>query len=196
MKLIQCGLLMVGMLMANGLQAGVPKALPNDPACSQADRVFMERAYELAREGLKKGNPPFGAVLVLDGKIIGEASNITEATHDPTRHAELVLISKMTPKLSHADLGRCVLYTSSEPCTMCCGAILAGGVAKVVYGVTEAQFQKIIRDQSSKHSLNSREIMARSGNRVTVLGPLMEQEGLAIHEAYWPAAMKKWTAKQ
>jgi tRNA(Arg) A34 adenosine deaminase TadA len=78
---------------------------------------------------------------------------------------------------------------------MCCGAVLNAGILKVVYGTTVTQFQLIIGDPPEKNPLNSREIMARTNPGVKIYGPLMEKEGLAIHQAYWPEMMKKWSKK-
>ena len=174
-------------------QAAEPVPLPDDPACTEVDRGFMERAYELAREAVKAGNGPFGAVLVVDGKIVAEARNTVGTNHDPTRHAELALISEFSPKIDRDTFRRGVLYASSEPCIMCSGAILNSGIPKVVYGTTESQFQLFINDARSQNPLHSREIMARTNPAVQVSGPLMEKEGLAIHQAYWPEVMKTWS---
>lgn len=177
------------------LQAADPVPLPDDPACTAADRAFIKRAYELAREAVKKGNPPFGAVLVADGEIIAEFRNSTVTGHDPTKHAETGLISAFASKIGRQKFRRGVLYASSEPCVMCCGAILNAGILKVVYGIGEGQIGRIIGDAPAKKPLGSREIMARTNPGVKVYGPLLEKEGLAIHQAYWPEMMKKWSKK-
>jgi tRNA(Arg) A34 adenosine deaminase TadA len=174
------------------LTAASPEPLPDDPACTDADRVFMQKAYDAAADAVKKGSAPFGAVLVIDGKVVAEAGNDVAGSHDPTRHAELALISTYAPKISREDFRRATLYASSEPCIMCSGAILNSGVMRVVYGTTEAQFQKFINPATDKNPLTSREIIARTYPEIKVCGPLMEKEGLAQHAAYWPEAMKKW----
>lgn len=175
------------------LLAATPVPLPDDPACTEVDRGFMIRANELAAEAVKQGNTPFGAVLVVDGKIVAECSNTAAVTHDPTRHAELSLISTFTPKLDRDQLARATLYASTEPCTMCSGAIANAGLAKVVYGVTEAQFLLFLPDRAAKSPLTCREILSRSRPEVEVAGPLMEKEGLVLHQAFWPEAIKKWS---
>jgi tRNA(Arg) A34 adenosine deaminase TadA len=170
--------------------AAVPDALPDDPACTVEDRKFMERAYEMARKATENdAGRPFGAVLVVEGKIIAEYGNCERATHDPTKHAETGLISAFGPTIDRATFARATLYTSSEPCTMCCGSIRFAGIRKVVYGTTEAQFLIVLGHPAGPQPLTSREIFARTAPGTVVLGPLMEKEGLAIHEAYWPKLM-------
>jgi tRNA(Arg) A34 adenosine deaminase TadA len=173
-------------LLAGAARAQVPAALPDDPACTAADRKFMERAYELARLATTHGGAPFGAILVKDGVVIAEYSNSEFLTGDVTRHAETGLISAYSPKLSRATFAASTLYTSSEPCTMCCGSIRFAGIRKVVYGTTETQFLRVMGVPPDPNPLESREVFARTAPKVQVLGPLMEAEGLAIHEAYWP----------
>lgn len=186
----------VPVLFAFRLVAAPLAASPDDPACTAADRVFMRRATELATEAVKAGNAPFGAVLVVDGKVVAESPNEVAATHDPTRHAELSLISKFAPKLDRGTLAKATLYTSTEPCAMCCGAIALSGIPKVVYGVTEAKFQVYFHEPPIEHPLACREIFARTSPGVEVRGPLTEKEGLLLHDTYWPDALKKWSRKE
>jgi tRNA(Arg) A34 adenosine deaminase TadA len=146
----------------------------------------MERAYALARFATTHGGAPFGALLVKDGVVIAEYSNCEGATHDVTKHAETGLISAFSPKLDRATFSQSTLYTSSEPCTMCCGAIRFAGIRRIVYGTTEAQFLLVMGLPPDAHPLASREVFARTAPYTTVLGPLMEKEGLEIHAEYWP----------
>jgi len=164
-----------------------PAALPDDPACTATDRQFMERAYELARFATTHGGAPFGAVLVKNGAVIAEYANCEFSTGDVTKHAETGLISTFSPKLSRATFAASTLYTSSEPCTMCCGSIRFAGIRRVVYGTTEAQFLRVMGVPPDTHPLDSREVFARTAPTTQVLGPLMEAEGLLIHEGYWPS---------
>ena len=173
-------------LMLTTAQAG-PTPLPDDPACTPEDRMFMARAYDAAKQAVERGSRPFGAVLVKDGKVIAEFSNCELTTGDVTKHAETGLISTFSPRIDRATFAASTLYTSSEPCTMCCGAIRFAGIGRVVYGVTETQFLRIIGEPVSEHPLDSKEVFARTAPEVKVLGPLMEEEGLALHESYWPA---------
>jgi tRNA(Arg) A34 adenosine deaminase TadA len=181
--------LFVGIIAAcgwAGASPGVPAALPDDPACTPEDRKFMQRALELAQDSVARDWRPFSAVLVRDGVILAEYQNQHAVTHDVTQHAETGLISAFSPKIDQATLAQCTLYASSEPCTMCCGAIRFAGIGRVVYGVTEAQFELLINPAPNPQALTCRETLARTAPWIKVLGPLDEARGLAVHAAYWP----------
>lgn len=173
-------------LTAGAARAENPSPQPDDPKCTASDRVFMERAYELARYATTHGGAPFGAVLVNDGKVIAEYANCEHSTGDVTKHAETGLISAYSPKISRATFARSTLYTSSEPCTMCCGSIRFAGIGKVVFGTSELQFLRVMGRPAGDNPLESKEVFMRTSPSTQVLGPLMEEEGLKIHEEYWP----------
>jgi tRNA(Arg) A34 adenosine deaminase TadA len=166
--------------------ASVPKPAPDDPSCTAQDRLFMERAYALARYATTHGGAPFGALLVKDGKILAEYSNCEHATGDVTRHAETGLISAYSPKIDRKTFSESTLYTSSEPCAMCSGAIRFAGIGRVVFGTGEGAFEQVIGVPPNPHPIRCREILQRLSAPTQVLGPLMEAEGLQIHADYWP----------
>lgn len=182
--LLKTPFLFVFMLSLSARAAVTP--LPDDPACTDTDRLHMKRAFELATEGVKTGNAPFGALLVKDGKVIAEYHNSARTKKDITHHAETGLISAFSGKFDRATFAAATLYTSAEPCTMCCGAIRFAGIGRVVYGVTETQFERIIGAAIPEKPLTSKEVFARTAPEVKVLGPLMEAEGLVEHEKFWP----------
>lgn len=97
------------------------------------DRAFLAKAVKNAIDGMENGGGPFGAVIVMNGKLISEAYNRVVNDHDPTAHAEILAIRQAAAKLKTHDLGECTLYTSCEPCPMCLGAIYWSGIKKVVY---------------------------------------------------------------
>jgi tRNA(Arg) A34 adenosine deaminase TadA len=173
-------------LWLSSAQAAFPEASHDDPGCTAQDRVYMARAYELARHAVTHGGGPFGALLVKDGKILAEYSNCVHSTRDVTKHAETGLISAFSPKIDRETFAQSTLYTSTEPCTMCCGAISFAGIGRVVFGTSEAPFLQVMGVPPEPDPLTSREILRRISPAVKVLGPLMEAEGLTIHEEYWP----------
>ena len=98
---------------------------------------FMKEAIEEAFIGMRKGDGgPFGAVIVLNGKIIARAHNEVLITNDPTMHAEVNAIRKATKKLGRFDLSDCEIYSSCEPCPMCFAAIHWAKMKKLYYGAS------------------------------------------------------------
>jgi len=96
---------------------------------------FMRRAIELARAGMTAGDGgPFGAVVVRDGRIVGEGANRVLAHNDPTAHGEIVAIRDAARRLGTYDLDGCVLYTTGQPCPMCLGAIYWAHIRTVYFG--------------------------------------------------------------
>ncbi len=94
----------------------------------------MMRAIELARSNITNlYGGPFGAVIVKDGKIIGEGCNHVLANNDPTAHAEIVAIREACKNLSNFQLDGCEIYSSCEPCPMCLGAIYWARPAKLYF---------------------------------------------------------------
>ena len=101
------------------------------------DDQFMQRALELAAEGAARGEVPVGAVLVLDGVIIGEGFNCPISTSDPSAHAEMVAIRAAAAHLDNYRLTGSTLYVTLEPCSMCAGLIVHARVHRLVYAASE-----------------------------------------------------------
>ena len=97
------------------------------------DLAFMRRAIELSASCAKSDEGPFGAVVVHDGRIIGEGVNQVVPTGDPTAHAEVVAIRTACKTLGTHVLDGAVLYTSCEPCPMCLGAAWWARITEIVY---------------------------------------------------------------
>ena len=97
------------------------------------DRKYLLKAIGIAKDGIANGCGPFGAVLVMENKVIAEACNRVILNNDPTAHAEILAIRQASSLLHTHDLGKCTLYTSCEPCPMCLGAIYWSGIKKIVY---------------------------------------------------------------
>ncbi|MDW8304982.1 MAG: nucleoside deaminase [Acidobacteriota bacterium] len=103
----------------------------------ERDKKFMLRAIELARQGVDSNlGGPFGAVIVKDGRIIGEGCNRVTSTNDPTAHAEIVAIRNACLQLNSFSLEGAAIYTSCEPCPMCLGAIYWARIKKIFYACT------------------------------------------------------------
>lgn len=116
---------------------------------SSKDKKFLERAIELARQGMKSGQGgPFGCVIVQGELVVGEGNNQVTSTNDPTAHAEVVAIRQACEKLGTWQLSDCDIYTSCEPCPMCLGAIYWARPRRVVYANTREEAAAIEFDDA------------------------------------------------
>jgi tRNA(Arg) A34 adenosine deaminase TadA len=99
----------------------------------------MTRAIALARDAAAAGEVPVGAVVVRDGRIVGEGRNAPRGTHDPTAHAEIVAIRGAAAALQDERLTGCELYVTLEPCAMCAGAIAHARIARLIYAAADSK---------------------------------------------------------
>ncbi|MDQ3419919.1 MAG: tRNA adenosine(34) deaminase TadA [Acidobacteriota bacterium] len=97
----------------------------------------MRAAIELGREGRRRGEVPVGAVVVLDGRVVGEGFNEPIGTNDPTAHAEIVALRDAGKRIGNYRLTGATVYVTIEPCQMCVGAMIHARIARVVYGTAE-----------------------------------------------------------
>jgi tRNA(adenine34) deaminase len=109
------------------------EALDVDPM----DERFMALALDEARAALAAGEVPVGAVVVLEGRVIGRGHNQPVGMKDPTAHAEVLALRAAGQVVGNYRLPDAVLYSSVEPCAMCCGAAVLARVARVVYGAPD-----------------------------------------------------------
>lgn len=155
---------------------------------SNGHRRYLRRALELAVQAREHGNQPFGAVLVdADGNVVLEAENSVLTDRDVTAHAETNLIRAASERFDPDFLERCTLYTSTEPCVMCAGAIALGNVRNVVFGLGSEQFDALFPHDPPRTQplLTSREVFARDDHQVEVSGPHLPKESLAVHDGFW-----------
>ncbi len=147
------------------------------------EQAFIYRAIELAEQAVQHGNHPFGALLVHDGKIILEAENTIHTEADVTRHAELNLVSKASRTIDPEVLKECTLYTSTEPCAMCSGAIYWAGIRKVVYATSAKTLDKV-----AGHGIDiaAETIFDSTHPKVEIIGPIHEDKADKLHWDYWP----------
>jgi tRNA(Arg) A34 adenosine deaminase TadA len=156
---------------------------------TEQDLRFLRRAIELAREARDDGRHPFGSLIVNErGEIVVEArNNAVRPKGEPTQHAETVACAAAARLLSNAELGKCTLYTSTEPCAMCAGAIYWIGIGRVVFALPEAGLLKFTGDDPENPTLDlpCREVFARGQRKVVVAGPFLEDEAGKVHEGFW-----------
>ena len=130
---------------------------------------FMNRAVEIAATAENEpGALPYGAVVVLDGKIVGEGLNRAKAAHDPTSHGEVEAIRDACRRLETTNLEGAVMYTTAEPCAMCVATMLLAGFGSLVYAYDADQSSAFIgplaaRDPSLKRRYFAAELRRQVG---------------------------------
>ncbi len=108
-----------------------------DPALAR-DEAFMALALEEARQAARRGEVPIGAVLVsAEGEVLARAGNSPIALHDPTAHAEILVLRAAAEKVGNYRLTDTTLYVTLEPCVMCAGALVQARVKRLVYGALD-----------------------------------------------------------
>ncbi len=145
---------------------------------------LVRRSLQIAADAVAHGNHPFGALLAKDGQVLLEAENTIYTGKDVTHHAETNLVRLAVQRYEPPFLENCVLYTSTEPCAMCSGAIYWSGIGAVVYACSAprlAEFAGIGLE------IRSREVFASGTRKVTLIGPVLEDEAIAVHANYWNA---------
>ena len=116
-----------------GLFASV--AVPARAETAPEDRRrFMARAFEMRDEAIRRGDQPFGAVVVKDGRIVGEGVSAVVTRPDPTAHGEIEAIRDAARRLGTGDLAGAELFTTFRPCPMCEAAAAWAGIARVWHG--------------------------------------------------------------
>lgn len=100
---------------------------------------FMRRALDLAKAAQEAGEVPIGALVTLDGRVIGEGENRNRRDNDPTAHAEIVAIRAAASALGDFRLSQCDLWVTLEPCAMCAGAISHARIARLYYGASDVK---------------------------------------------------------
>ena len=104
------------------------------------DTRFMELALSEARRARDRDEVPVGAVVVLDGEVIGRGHTRTRRDLDPSAHAEIVALREAARRIGAARMPGATLFTTVEPCFMCAGALIHARVARVVWGVRDPKF--------------------------------------------------------
>lgn len=112
------------------------------------DLAYMRRALELAQRAQAEGEVPVGAVVVQQGRIVGEGWNRPISASDPTAHAEIQAMRAASASLENYRLTGATLYVTLEPCEMCLGAMFHARIARAVYGATDPK-KKILKPQTA-----------------------------------------------
>lgn len=144
------------------------------------ERKYLKLAIDTAAENITKGGGPFGAVIVLDGRVLASAGNRVVPEHDPTAHAEVLAIRQAAEALGTHDLNDCVIYASCEPCPMCLGAIYWAGIRRIVYASDRYRAASAGFDDERIYA----ELALGTDKRSITMERAMEEEGNSV--------LKKW----
>jgi guanine deaminase len=152
---------------------------------SESHEFYMNVAFEEAFSSVRNNiGGPFGAVVVMDGKIIGKGGNQVLLQNDPTAHAEITAIRDAGKKISNFDLSGAVLYATCEPCPMCLSAIYWANIGAVFFTSTRLDAASIgFRDNHIYEELNL---------------PFKERK-ISFHQLNHPMAdglLREWSEKQ
>lgn len=111
-----------------------------DSVYSTDDQRFMKMALAEAKRAFDADEVPIGAVVVLNGMVIGRGYNLTERLHDVTAHAEIQAITASAETLGSKYLEGCTVYVTVEPCVMCAGAMYWAKIKRLVYGAPDDKY--------------------------------------------------------
>ncbi len=141
-------------------------------------RGYMREALEEAAKACARGEVPIGAVVVLNGEIIGRGHNLREMTNDGTAHAEVLALREAARKIGGWRLEGTTLYSTIEPCPMCAGAVVQCRVKTLVYGAKDPKagavdsLVDLVRDPRFNH-------------RVEVVSGVLEEECAGIIKEFF-----------
>lgn len=161
--------------------------ITSDPTVTPLDIELLYRAVAVAQRARDHGNHPFGSLLRTASGEVVEGENTVVTAGDPTGHAETNLVRLVSQRFDKSTLKSATLYTSTEPCAMCAGAIHWAGIGRVVYALAEQQLLGMVTEQEGESTLDlpCREVFARGGDAVAVSGPALFDEASAVHAGFW-----------
>ncbi len=153
------------------------------------DEKFMRLAIHKAREGILKGQTPFGACIVQGDTVIACVHNVVWESTDITAHAEIHAIRDACKKLNTIDLSGCVIYSTCEPCPMCFGACHWAKISRIVYGtrIDDAKnfgFHELV--------ISNQDMKRLGGSPMDLGGGVLREENLALF-THWSEQKDKKT---
>jgi tRNA(Arg) A34 adenosine deaminase TadA len=135
--------------------------------------AYMRIAIQQAQLGKSEGNKGYGAVVVFDNQIMGQAHDTAVTEHDPSLHAEVNAIRQAVKTKGDADLCGAILFSTCEPCPMCASLAVWANLTTIVYGISIGETAQLGR---SRIQISANEIIARSPCSIEVIGNLLHDE--------------------
>ena len=151
------------------------------------DEQFMREALRLAQKAKKRGEVPIGAVVVLNGKIVGRGYNLRTRLQMATAHAEMRAIDRACRKLHSWRLPGAELYVTLEPCPMCMGAILNARIDRVYFGAYEQKGRSLTNELANANLLN---------HKVEVTGGVLQAECAEVLTSFFSEMRARERAKK
>jgi tRNA(adenine34) deaminase len=149
--------------------------------------TFMALALDEALKAQAAGEVPVGAVVVLDGTVIGAGFNRPISSNDPTAHAEIVALRAAASRVGNYRLTGSTIYVTVEPCLMCVGAMVHARVATVVYGTPEPKAGAIV-------SMTSAHQLAGLNHRLQAVGGVCEEQCRDLMQVFFRARRRSEAA--
>jgi len=147
------------------------------------DQDFMREALIEAQKAFAKGEIPIGAVIVREGKILARDHNRREELHDPTAHAEILVLRQAGKILGGWRLPQTTLYVTIEPCPMCAGALVQARVERVVFGAWDSKAGAV---ESLYHLASDK----RLNHRLEITGGVFAEEAKALMRQFFQMRRK------
>jgi guanine deaminase len=151
------------------------------PVGASNSERFMSQAIALALENVRSGKGgPFAALVVKEGKILGQGANLVTLMNDPTAHAEILAIRAACKKIASFELTGCEIYATCEPCPMCLGAIYWARLARIYFAANSADAAHAGFDDSLIYA----EVNKPATARKIPMAQLLRDEALHVFRAW------------
>ena len=141
---------------------------------------FMRLAIDEAARAGAEGNAAVGSVIVRDSTVIATGRNLVTSTNDPTAHAEMVALREAGAALGQIDFSGYTLYTSFQPCPMCCGALMVSGVSTLVMGARPDPAD----NRYGSYNVETLLELAGWEDRIQVVTGILPQECLKVRQEW------------
>ncbi|HBO10564.1 MAG: tRNA-adenosine deaminase [Microgenomates group bacterium GW2011_GWC1_46_16] len=139
---------------------------------------FMLLAYQEAGKAKQRGDWPFGAVVVKEGRVVGAGYTTDKSGGDVTEHAELVALREACKNLHTNDLHDCTFYSSNEPCAMCAAGIFQAGIGNVYIGVSRDDLPHLLRPRK----LHIEDLAQDSGHEIKIHRGILKDQILSLFD--------------
>ncbi len=164
-------------------------SLSQEIELDERDGRYLRKAIVWSHAARRRGNRPFGAVVVsAAGEVLAEAYCNTAETGDCTGHAETNAVRMLGErKLSRDELAQATIYSSGEPCVMCAGAIFWSAIGRVVFGIDAERLRAFRGEHGDQRDavLSCRDVFRASPHAIECIGPALVDEASAAHVGAW-----------